>query len=75
MSNIKSFVMGYFKKACIGCAAWCDDVDSVMYQVSFAQLETCRDMLIDLGYTYEELMALEAKFVAEYAVSHNREEF
>ncbi len=67
MDKIKAFVMGYFKKACIGCADWCDDINSIMYQSSFSQLETCRDMLIDLGYTYEELTALETKFIREYA--------
>lgn len=71
MDKIREFVMGYFKKACEGCAFWRDDVNSMMYKTSYAQLDTCRDMLVDLGYSYEELFSIEAEIIIKYAESHS----
>lgn len=67
MDEIKNFVMGYFKAAHFGCLDWCHDPDGSMYDTYFHEREAYVKMLVDMGYTYMELMNLEQKWATERA--------
>lgn len=62
---IKDFVMGYYKKACRGCVTWANEPNDSMYKTYFFEREMCVKMLMDLGFTYLELMDIEHDIVID----------
>ena len=67
MEEIKKFVMGYYRAAYFGCLAWCHDPNGAMYDTYFHEREAYVKMLLDMGYTYSDLMSIEEKWARERA--------
>ena len=67
MEEIKKFVLGYYRAACFGCLDWCRDSNGSMYETYFHEREAYAKMLVDMGYTYSELLDMEQKWSMERA--------
>lgn len=66
MDEIKNYVMGYYKAAYFGCLDWCHDEHSVMYDEYCNERRAYGKMLLDMGYTFPDLLNLDSQLADEY---------
>lgn len=73
MKNTLKFVLDFYRAAEFGCMEYCDksdDYSEYMYWMHFEKRRAYRDMLIELGFTWEAINDLDNRLADEYARKH-----